>query len=196
MKFLFETISLDSAVELICESTPAAFRRATKQTERFLYRGVDDQSIHIENPLADLLIPGTYEDKDALAYFQYLEDILPVECRPSIGHVATSNSEEAANWGEIASVWPLGKRISYVWPKDRELIFPYGENLEEEMVINKSLEGALLEPREVLFASSGISGKMLGVAGSTDASPFLCVPKELDMALLSKLKRRNFGFYC
>jgi hypothetical protein len=86
--------STDAVADLamfLCHSTPSNFRRAIQQSGgRFLYRGAEagcdgdaDSSNYVSstigticNPQPDLLLPGTYDDPDALVYFQCLEERL------------------------------------------------------------------------------------------------------------------------
>jgi hypothetical protein len=92
----------------------------------------------------DLLLPETYNDPMALAYFECLEQRLSglstentskastrhiITAKPSNGHIGTSDPRQAGQWGEVVvSVWPLGDQISYVWPRDRETFFPYSSH--------------------------------------------------------------------
>lgn len=172
--------------EWICLYTPKSFRKAVQETRNFLYRGADNDveggSYYLlQQPEPDLLLPETYgNDPSAVKYFECLEARLgrsnnrPFQAKPSNGHIATSDPTEAAKWGDIVSVWPLGGRTdddewSYVWPRDRNVFYPKqngGEEcLSDTLVVNVGLEEALrMKSREVLFATATNSG---GVGRST-----------------------------
>jgi len=150
-------LSFDEAVEILGQYCPAEFRQAVRQSGGcLLYRGeAIGDSPTILAPEPDLLIPSTYDDSQALEYFQCLEKQLAnVDARPSKGHIGTADRADAEPWGTPVSVWPLGNRISYVWPKTRKLIYPGGDcPKDKDLVVNHGLSTALREGKEVLFAS-------------------------------------------
>ena len=166
------------AVDLIRQYCPTEFREAVRQSGgHFLYRGeAIGESPTILAPEPDLLISSTYDDSKALEYFQCLEKQLAnVDARPSKGHIGTADRADAEPWGTPVSVWPLGNRISYVWPKDRKLIYPGGDCPKDNaLVVNKGLSNALREGKEVLFASMPLS------LCSKPASSFLAISAEYD----------------
>jgi hypothetical protein len=212
------TISLDQWSALICEFTPRVLRQAVQQSGgRFLYRGADDATIQrrIDHPDPDLLVPGTYDDPDALPYFQCLErqlylqqqpqqqqsqqqtDAKEILALPSTGHVATSDAKEASAWGSVVSVWPLGSEFSFVWPKERNDIFPGGTCPDKTLVVDRQLDLALALNREVLFASSfprGVENPQRGIPISVASrSAYIMIPMEEDQELRRRLEERNYG---
>jgi hypothetical protein len=109
---------------------------------------LQDVSNFILNPEPDLLLPDTYGDPKALAYFECLEARLSSSssfvppfghltsslsssgdssalrvAKPSNGHIGTSDPQQAGQWGSVVSVWPLGDALSYVWLRDRAEFF-------------------------------------------------------------------------
>jgi hypothetical protein len=222
-------VSLDDWADLICADTPESFRQAVQQSHHFLYRGAADDNdddddggdyyrhnspqIIIQHPEPDLLIPGTYEDPEALDYFKCLEKRLlrsAVAARPSTGHVATSDPMEAGQWGPVVSVWPLGTEWSYVYPKDRSTLFVESSGADDcdcdcdALMVDRNLLEALQQPREVLFASyflettqpksSNKRSWWSSILSSSWQSAFLTIPIQEDAALRQKLQERNHGF--
>jgi hypothetical protein len=205
-------LSLDDWVDLICADTPQSFRQAVQQSHHFLYRGTDDDdggdykySPQIQHPEPDLLIPGTYYDNPAaLDYFTCLEKRLlrsAVAARPSTGHVATSDPMEAGRWGPVVSVWPLGTEWSYVWPQDRSTLFASSADCDDNvLMVDRELQEALQQPREVLFMSYFLRNQpettikfSSSVLSYSWRSAFLTIPMQEDAALRQKLQERNYG---
>jgi hypothetical protein len=189
--------TLEAAAHVICSDTPKPFRQAVWSSGgHFLYRGSaalsSTNKITVEHPPPDLLLPNTYDDPKALTYFQCLErqlDPSVVVARPSTGHVGTSNVQEAAQWGSVVSVWPLGSELSYLWPLDRQTLFP-GQcpDRRHDLVCNVGLSKALAQRREVLFASWYDDD--IDVISS---SAFVSVPFTLDVPLKDMLERLHYG---
>jgi hypothetical protein len=202
----------DILAEWICRFTPASFRAAVQETNHFLYRGATEtvlkqqQAALLLQPAPDLLFPETYDnDPMALAYFQCLEDRLDqefdgnnrssqqqsvVQAKPSTGHIATSNPEEAGKWGPVVSVWPIvagDDQWSYVWPRDRETFYDNDSDAahhdrgpsssksscrdEDQLIIDIGLVEALQKPREVLFATTGLQPARSAAATTRTALP-------------------------
>ena len=202
--------TLEGWSKWICSYTPRELREAMCRTNKVLYRGDDLSSIdermlttssrrrRIDHPAPDLLQEETYNDPKALNYFQCLESALPSFARPSTGHVATTAPETAAAWGPVVSIFPLGDQWSYVFPKDRELLFPGGICGDtNELVIDKNVVDALQMDREVLFASkfSPSEQKRWKVPPEIASwqSAYIVIPREEDEALLRLLQSQNFG---
>lgn len=142
-------------------------------------------------PEPDLLMPGTYDDPGALMYFQCLEKRLlntgNILARPSLGHIATSDKSEAAQWGEAVSIWPIGRTLSFVWPRHRKVFCPTSTTcLGDEIAINHELAIALELGHEVLFASMPTNG------GEGLESAFLAVPAEFESVLVQLAKKPAF----
>eukprot|EP00559_Dactyliosolen_fragilissimus_P001290 CAMPEP_0184864762 /NCGR_PEP_ID=MMETSP0580-20130426/16019_1 /TAXON_ID=1118495 /ORGANISM="Dactyliosolen fragilissimus" /LENGTH=271 /DNA_ID=CAMNT_0027363679 /DNA_START=1 /DNA_END=813 /DNA_ORIENTATION=+ len=136
------------------------------------------------SPAPDLLLPNTYNDEHALSFFQNLESRIMeninnnknnttnsnIIAKPSNGHIATPSKSDAALWGPIVSVWPLGNKFGYLYPKhgklfydsnnqkqqeQQQLLLPRKQrDLDEDFVLNEHLEVALENNQEVLFATS------------------------------------------
>ncbi len=202
-----EKVETDDSVlvDWICRFTPSDFRAAIRDTGCFLYRGeANDQAI-LWKPIPDLLLPETYgNDPFALEYFQCLENRLVreytrpsfVEAKPSTGHIATSNPEEAGKWGHVVSVWPLGTRWSYVWPRDKETFFDDFQSAgcqTDTLVVDTDLNEALQQPREILFATSGLTHAAMGKTVSVSPSSFLAIPKVRDESIRETLEMLDYG---
>lgn len=182
--------------DLICQYTPAEFRFAVRQTSSFLYRGESVVSPSILHPEPDLLIEGTYTDDEgaALEYFSCLELKLKSRAKPSTGHIGTSIQEDAAGWGRVVSVWPLGNHFSYVYPQDSGLFFP--GNCNDEVVVDHNLETALSTGHELLFASwfdKDMKHLLPDVFSSEWTSAFLAIPASEDEKLKRCLQQRSYG---
>jgi hypothetical protein len=168
----------------------------------------------ILNPKPDLLIPSTYGDPRALEYFNCLEAQLSTMpnlnfssstlpsyptflAKPSNGHIGTSDPQQAGQWGDVVSIWPLGDEMSYIWPKDRTEFFLADtkircDKFDDQLVINQDLAYALQSRREVLF-HSWFESSSARLSLPTTLSAFLVVPKELDAVLLEDLQRVQYG---
>lgn len=113
----------------------------------------------------------------------------PEIVRPSRGHVATSDERVAANWGTPVSVWPLGGSFSYVWPRNRPLLFPGGGETLDDLVVHKDLDIALSAGREVLFSTSSAAGSDLDLHGPA----YMAFPKSLEPELRERLRAIRYG---
>ena len=155
-------LTLPRAVDLIRTSCDPAFLAAVQSTGSFLYRG---ESLGREigllcAPQPDLLDAGTYGDEGALKYFYALERDLSAAAavaRPSTGHIGVASKIAAGEWGDVASVWPLGRPLHYAWPRDRDAFWSArartGLGGAEALCIDARLDEALRLGRELLFAS-------------------------------------------
>jgi hypothetical protein len=201
-------LQLQQVVELICTSTPYSFREGVfKSRGRFLYRGGDDDTNtgRICHPLPDLLVPGTYSEKDALSYFQCLEkQLLYQDVRPSNGHLATPVASEAAVWGNaVFSIWPLGSELSYAWPRYRTTFYSSSGNQQcpgDKLQVDSGLKTALLEGRELLFTSWYNQKKTIRDKPAPPPfmdpswiSAFVAVPIQYDDELRRMLQLRKYG---
>ena len=191
-------VSPSSLSDLICNYTPRAFRAAVAATGTFLYRGENDiYPPMILAPKPDLLLPGTYDDPTALAYFQCLEKRLlaaHIDARPSLGHIATSDKSEAAQWGDAVTIWPMGESLSYVWPRREKVFFPAPTQCpSDELAINRDLEVALKQGHEVLFYSEFAKGTMLPKEFPGATSAFLAVPARFESSLFDLIKKPEFA---
>lgn len=193
--FQTSNLSLLEATDLICEATPTRFRQAVRDSgNRFLYRGEDVTTISVLHPEPDLLVEGTYGKKsDALSYFQKLETILIQRpARPSQGHIGTPRPQDAAAWGNVVSIWPLGTHIDFVWPSLASTFYPGCQN--NELVIGDRLPEALQQGSEVLFATYFVDGDPCPHGVSLEwMSAYLAVPKHFDHVLMELVLQRNYG---
>lgn len=130
--------TLERAIRLIDTSCDRAYLHAVVASGyRFLYRGVPPAknavlagtpTVRVEP--CDLLDPTTYGSADAVRYFSALEEQMvkgeegPLPVRPSNGHLATTYASDAAQWGEAASIWPLGNNVHFAWYEDRGNFWP------------------------------------------------------------------------
>ena len=129
------SVLVEDVAKFIATSTPRAFREAVAQAQgTFLYRGQQQPTStnspiimagHVCSPLPDLLFQETYDSKEALEYFQCLEEYLALQnivAKPSTGHIGTSSKKNAQEWGNVVSIWPLGTQLSFVYPKRKTRI--------------------------------------------------------------------------
>jgi len=188
-------LSLEEATDLICKATPTNFRRAVRDSgNHLLYRGEDVTVISILHVEPDLLVKGTYgDDPFAVAYFEKLEAKLKHRlARPSRGHIGTSRPQDAAVWGQLVSVWPLGTEINYAWPRSTNTIYP--ESDQNDLVIDDRLADALERGTEVLFASSfHMDSYPQDFMTEWRAGTFIAVPSRFDQDLIKMLQKRNYG---
>jgi hypothetical protein len=211
---------LQPVVDLICTSTPPIFREAVfKSRGRFLYRGDDDDDSTASNnnknefgrlchPLPDLVVPGTYSETndDALNYFQCLErQLLYQDVRPSNGHLGTPKASDAAAWGQVVSIWPLGSELAYAWPRYRTAFYDpsgaSGQNNKQcpgdKIQLDSGLKSALLDGRELLFTSwykqRRDKPKPPSFVDSSWISAFVAVPIQQDAELRRMLQLRKYG---
>lgn len=187
------SFSLSQAMELVSGYSPTEFRKSVMDSGHFLYRGETVRGPTLLHPQPDLLLPGTYgDDPDALKYFECLERQLSsrTQARPSTGHIGTGNSGDASLWGSPVSVWPLGDRFSYVWPKQRDLIYPGGVCPDEDgLRIDSGLSTALEQNKEVLFASWFEQDRNLPMFAT---SSFVAIPSSYDEEVRDLLFRRRY----
>lgn len=166
-------LSLSQAVAQIRHSCDPAFLSAVRTSGRFLYRGEDALGslwndvpagpAAVLCPEPDLLLPGTYGDEDdgALDYFRALEQTLARAggARPSTGHIGVARREAAAPWGEVCSIWPLGRPLRYAWPRARPDFWPREQSdaveSQDAYRLDDGLAEALSLGREVLFSTVG-----------------------------------------
>jgi hypothetical protein len=196
-------LSFSDAVDAVCRYSPLDFRKSIKDSGNFLYRGETVDGPTILHPKPDLLLPGTYgyddHDRDALKYFECLENELSnIRARPSTGHIGTGTQADASLWGSPVSVWPLGNCLSYVWPKERNLIYPGGIcPRDQDLVIDNGLSTALEQGKEILFAS-WFEGEDNNLAPPpTFTAPFqssyVVFPQSYDKDLRDLLSRKKYG---
>jgi hypothetical protein len=193
-------LSFSDAVDAVCRYSPLEFRKSVQDSGHFLYRGETVDCPTILHPKPDLLLPGTYgyDDRDALNYFECLENELSnTRARPSTGHIGTGTQADASLWGSPVSVWPLGNCLSYVWPKERSLIYPGGICLrDQDLVIDDGLSTGLEQGKEILFAS-WFEGEDDNLAPPTFTAPFqssyVAFPLSYDTDLRDLLSRNKYG---
>ena len=154
-------LSVAQAVAIIRAQCDPTFLRAVRTTGALLYRGesLGQSAAQLLSPAPDLLDVATYGSADALRYFETLESALgQAVARPSTGHIGVANAEAASQWGAAASIWPLGKPLHYVWPRDRSEFWPAPSTATQDggLATDIGLEDALRHGREILFcAESG-----------------------------------------
>jgi hypothetical protein len=191
-------LSFQDAVDIVCRYSPPSFRRgAVLASGRCLYRGESVDCPTILHPKPDLLLSTTYNDSDALKYFECLEDQLSSnhtqQVRPSNGHIGIANQADATLWGSPVSVWPLGDHFNYVWPKDRSLMYPGGScPSNQNLVVDDGLQTALENGKEVMFASwfEDRSDFSTAISSPSLQSAFMAFPVSYERDLLEHLARR------
>jgi hypothetical protein len=193
-------LSFSDAVDAVCRYSPIDFRTSVRDSGHFLYRGETVACPTILHPKPDLLLPGTYgdDDRDALKYFECLEhELSDTRARPSTAHIGTGTQTDASLWGSPVSVWPLGNCLSYVWPKERSLIYPGGIcPSDQNLVVDSGLSTALEQGKEILFAS-WFEGEDESLVPPMFTGPFqssyIAFPLSYDAALRDLLSRNNYG---
>lgn len=198
------SFSVSDSLQIIWKYCPTEFRQAVRESGgRFLYRGEspDMTCPTILNPKPDLLLPTTYNDPQALSYFEWLERETATPARsastsrsrrivrPSTAHIGTANEENARVWGAPVSVWPLGDSFAYLWPRNRDCLYPGGSTSStDDLVIQKDLDLALRTGKEVLFSTSAADLRLHGPA-------FLACPKAMESDLRRQLRESNYGLF-
>ncbi|GFH61452.1 hypothetical protein CTEN210_17928 [Chaetoceros tenuissimus] len=123
------TMTLSQAIDWIENNCDKRFIHAVVASDyNFLYYGLDKnakESIRVESlQKSDLLDFETYGSNDVLEYFQNLESLLVNDVvKPSNGHLMTTSSKDAANWGTAYSMWPMGD-VHYAWFQSKGLFYP------------------------------------------------------------------------
>ena len=89
-----------------------------------------------------------------------------VQCpaRPSSGHIAVASASAAAAWGQVVSVWPLGRPLHYVTPKAQAEFWPQGRAGAADVNVDARLTDALRRGSEVLFAAEDGRASFVAVA--------------------------------
>lgn len=195
--------SVDAAIEVLSEQGNRKFLRSVVASGyRFLYRGLDGPGVKAAGSSApspvilsgvncDLLDPATYGSAEAAGYFASLDRRLagrsgagpgrgPSPVRPGNGHLGTTSVGEAASWGPVASIWPLGEDAHFAWFADGGAFYPRRPGAGDDVVVEGrdcgrlSLEDILGENcNEVLFRAD---------------QGFLAIPLGLERELRKKLK--------
>ena len=123
------TMNLSQAIDWIEQNCDKRFIHAVVASDyNFLYYGLDQNAkkkIRIESlQESDLFSFDTYGSNDAVEYFQNLESLLVNDVvKPSNGHLMTTSSKDAANWGNAYSMWPMGD-VHYAWFQSKGLFYP------------------------------------------------------------------------
>jgi hypothetical protein len=189
-------ITLEDWSTFICDYTPREVRAAVQTTGRFLYRGASASvaRMEIDHPEPDLLLPETYNDSNALQYFQCLDQTLTSKARPSTGHIAALDANEAGLWGPVVSVWPLGDAFSYAWPQDRSTLFPGGNCGAEVLEVDRGLTKAMVQDQEILFYSDFSQSQRIPSGISRQwKSAYITIPRDQDGELYQLLQKKNYG---
>lgn len=123
------TMTLSQAIDWIENNCDKRFIHAVVASDyHFLYYGLDQnakETIRVESlQESDLLDLETYGSNGAVEYFQNLESLLANDVvKPSNGHLMTTSSKDAANWGNAYSMWPMGD-VHYAWFQSKGLFYP------------------------------------------------------------------------
>ena len=110
---------IDEASEIIKAAVDSRFMSEIKEAGgKFIYRGLppgtpSNRPSLFLFPSSDLLDKETYGSASAAAFFAALDRemaaLRPTGVRPSNGHLATPSATAAGQWGQAASIWPLGE---------------------------------------------------------------------------------------
>ena len=194
-----QSLTLQSAAAYILRACDPRFLAAVRAEQAFLYRGeAITAAAAVLSPPPDLLAFETYGSIAALSYFQNLErelsDAKSYVC-PSNGHIAVADADAAAQWGGACSIWPLGARMHYAYPKDRRDFYPLnrGESSAQRILggastiaVDTDIGSALRSGREVMFATEeqATSAAGRGAQGtSARGCAFLAVRASADTEL-------------
>lgn len=182
-----DSLDLHEAVQIILDECPKTFRHAVSDAKgRFLYRGEEAVTFPtVLSPKSDLLDIETYGEEKAVAFFLWMEREMEGDAaiRPSVAHIGVARKRVAQQWGNPVSVWPLGETFHYLWPKNRDLIYP-GVQSRDSLVIDRDLSDALSHGKEIMFVSFG---------SKRQRSSFLAVPAENDKIVRTLLEARSYG---
>ena len=86
-----------------------------------------------------------------------------------------ANQKTASQWGSVVSIWPLGRRLHYAWPRDRDEFWQEGATgSADELVIDTGLPRALRLGREILFSTD-------------DGTPYVAIDASFDAELRRRL---------
>jgi len=186
-------LNLNQAIQWIDDNCDRRFLHAVVSSDyQFLYRGGPQKAknkkggfLLTEKP--DLLSTGTYplpQTDDALLYFQELENLLASEkVKPSNGHLTTTSIEDAAQWGDSYSVWPL-QGAHYIWLENKGLFFPPSglKALSRNDFIVDGRDCGKMSLEDALCA------KKCEVMINSSENMFLMVPASMDEELKNLLK--------
>jgi hypothetical protein len=173
----------------------------------------------IQSDVPDLLQIETYGE-DGVRFFQRLENMLQNESiRPSIGHLATTVSMDAAIWGNYsASIWPLSmhapemsmqlpptitssidtvttaSQISYAWFCNGGMFYPrtsHGDELQRSMmaIVNGSCEPTNNHHNYCNDSLVDALQYQNGFEIMLTASIYLAVPSRYDYVLRDHLRK-------
>jgi hypothetical protein len=195
-------MDVSTAIEWLDKYCDRRFLHAVVASDyRFLYYGIGNEEVRSSSPppkdsngdksvirtvtlTPDLLSVETYGTQEAVDYFQRLESTFYKELvKPSNGHLMTTTVEDAAEWGSVASMWPMD-RAHFAWFQDMKRFYP-----REDVIVNGNVQELLI-----------VDGKDCGREGLEDAlrsnhceilvnaSQFLVVPIEFEEELRNALK--------
>jgi len=184
--------TIDDAIRVIDASCDRTFLHAVVASDyRFLYRGVDpalagiSPSPTVRTEPCDLLDPSTYGSEEAAKYFSRLDDAMQRRGSPVLprnGHLATTSAEEAARWGQAASVWPLGEGAHFAWYADGGTFWPDHRN-DGAGAADVIVDGVDCGRMNLVDALEGESCEIL-----FHANRFLTVPASMEEDLREKLR--------
>jgi len=189
--------SVDEALNLIESSCDRRYLHAVVASDyKSMYRGIPSSdnypSLHL-NEASDLLLPSTYDSKDALKFFTLLEEKMndrPI--KPSNGHLATTSIEDAKYWGgEYASVWPLDDDVHYAWLEDGGEFWPTSNQISTtvndytnaQKIIVDGIDCGRMSLDDALEKKGGKEYEIM-----FRAKKFLLVPSRYEEELISGLK--------
>lgn len=161
---------------------------------KFLYRGLSPDEINavanndelaaiiIKQEPFDLLDAYTYNSTESTMYFRRMEHkmtAMRMPLKPSNSHIGTTNPNDAARWGQAASIWPLGEEgVDFAWLADGGLFWPRGElQIKERDVITTSMKAS--RDGEWDGLSDALGGDSWEIMFRADEG-FVAVPFEFD----------------
>jgi len=191
--------SVDEALNLIESSCDRRYLHAIVASDyKLMYRGIPSTnknypSLHV-NEASDLLLPSTYDSKDALQFFTMLQEKMSEKViKPSNGHLATTSIEDAKLWGgDYASVWPLDDGdVHYAWLEDGGEFWPTSNEITSNVndytnsrkVIVDGIDCGRMSLDDALEKKGGKDYEIM-----FRANKFLLVPSRYEQELLSGLK--------
>ena len=113
--------SVDEAIALIESSCDRRFLHAVVASDyHLMYRGStpgEARGPSIRSDSFDLLLPSTYDSKEASDFFASLDEKMQkAPVKPSNGHLSVTSIKAAKEWGgDAVSIWPLGDDVHFAW---------------------------------------------------------------------------------
>ncbi|CEM36880.1 unnamed protein product [Vitrella brassicaformis CCMP3155] len=175
-----------------------------RQTGRLLYRGEGlDNGIEamLINKEPDLFEPATYGSERVSHFFKQMDTVLRQRggrALPSNGHIAVADAAIAAQWGEAASIWPIGDFHWLTFRERQELWTPSDaihrdHQLPSLSAVSTYLDdvGAAWDTTQTRRLLRRPPEPLLPLKGRRQTSPDADVDDNMPAALVAAMKKGN-----